>query len=188
MRSDWRRRRDGELLGSSDPDAFRELYIRHERLVVTFIAARLRDAELTADLTAETFAAAMLAADRFRDDGSPAAGWLLGIARNLIGRHFERRNIETRARDRLAMERLEITDASLERIEALIDARHPDNPMLALLDELPPVQRDAVRAHVLDERTYAAMASERGVTEAAIRQRASRGLKRLRLTLEEKPR
>lgn len=74
MRSDWPRRRDGELLGSSDPDAFRELYVHHERLVVTFIAARVRAAELTAELTAETFAAAMLAADRFRDDGSPAAG------------------------------------------------------------------------------------------------------------------
>lgn len=80
-----------------------------------------------------------------------------------------------------------MTDASLERIEAIIDPRHPDNPMLALLDELPPEQRDAVRAHVLDERTYAAMASERGVTEAVVRQRVSRGLKRLRLTLKEKP-
>jgi RNA polymerase sigma factor (sigma-70 family) len=55
---------------------------------------------------------------------------------------------------------------------------------LMALDELPEAQREAIRAHVLDEEPYADLASRLGVSEATVRQRVSRGLGRLRTTLE----
>ena len=73
----------------------------------------------------------------------------------------------------------------LKRVEALIDAEHPDNPILSLLDELPPAQREAVRAHVLEERPYAEIASDWRVDEPTLRQRVSRGLARLRATINQ---
>jgi RNA polymerase sigma-70 factor (ECF subfamily) len=49
---------------------------------------------------------------------------------------------------------------------------------------LPESQRDAIRAHVVDEKSYAELAAEFGVPEGTVRQRVSRGLARLRMTLE----
>jgi RNA polymerase sigma factor (sigma-70 family) len=80
-----------------------------------------------------------------------------------------------------------VGDASLERVEALIDAADPTNPLLAALAALPETQREAVRAHVLDEQPYAELAQRLGIPEATVRQRVSRGLARLRTILEGSP-
>jgi RNA polymerase sigma factor (sigma-70 family) len=181
----WSQRTDGELLRARDSEAFRELYLRHERTIVTFVGSRVRSREAVADITAETFAAALLAAKRFQDDGTPAIGWLLGIARNKMHQHFERAGIETRALGRLGIDRVEVTDASLERVEAMMDAEHPDNPILALLEELPEDQRETVRAHVIDEQSYDEIAQRWGISKGLARQRVSRGLRSMRLSMKE---
>jgi DNA-directed RNA polymerase specialized sigma24 family protein len=41
-------------------------------------------------------------------------------------------------------------------------------------------QRDAVRAHVVDDRSYAEIASAQHVSEAVVRKRVSRGLASVR--------
>ena len=188
---DLRRASDGELLRrcESDPEAFREIYRRHERVVVAFLARRTRNAEMAADLAAETFARALLNARRFNADGDePAIGWLLGIARHTWLHTLERGRNERTACERLGIELPAMSDASLERIEAFIDAEHPDNPLLALLEQLPAQQREAVRAHVLEERPYDEVAEHLGVSQETVRQRVSRGLTRLRRTLKEEAR
>jgi RNA polymerase sigma-70 factor (ECF subfamily) len=77
---------------------------RATRLVAAYLVRRCRDPELAADLTAETFAAAIVNAHRFRDDGQSALGWLLGIGRNLLGHAWQRGQIERRARQRLGIQ------------------------------------------------------------------------------------
>ena len=178
---------DGALLrraAAGDRDAFSLLYVRYEPIVVGYLVRRSRDPELAADLTVETFAAAILAAGRYRDEGQSAVGWLLGIARNLLGHAWRRGETETRARRRLGVEVPVVSDASLERIEALIDDADPANPLHLALDALPAAQREAIRAHVLDEKSYEEVADQLGVSQATVRQRVSRGLARLRTTLE----
>ena len=56
------------------------------------------------DLTAETFAQAWHASQRFKDmaDGS-GAPWLFGIARNLLRQYHKHNRIESAARERLGM-------------------------------------------------------------------------------------
>ena len=49
-----------------------------------------------------------------------------------------------------------------------------------LVDELPEDQREAVRAHVLEDRGYAEIAARGELTEATVRKRVSRGLRVLR--------
>jgi len=57
--------------------------------------------------------------------------------------------------------------------------------VLGLLDRLPAVQRDAVHARVIDERSYAELAAELRISEANARKRVSRGLAALRAELEK---
>lgn len=185
MLGQWSQRSDGELLRSRESEAFREFYIRHERTVVTFLGSRVRSREVVADITAETFATALLAAKRFRDDGTSAIGWLLGIARNKMHQYFERQGIETRALQRLGVDRISVSDESLERVEAVMDAEQPDNPILTLLEELPEEQRATVRAHVIEEQSYDEIARRWGISNSLARQRLSRGLRSMRVSLKE---
>src|SRR3954464_712363 len=96
---------DAQLLAATahDPRAFGEFYARHERAVFRFFYRRVQDAEVAADLSAECFAAALLAAGRFRGGEAPAVAWLFGIARHVLGRSAERRRVESRARARLRL-------------------------------------------------------------------------------------
>ena len=79
-------RSDEELLAACGRDraAFGVFYERHERSVLGFFGAVTRRPELAADLTAETFAAALEGAAGFDASRGVARMWLFGIARNVL--------------------------------------------------------------------------------------------------------
>jgi DNA-directed RNA polymerase specialized sigma24 family protein len=70
----------------------------------------------------------------------------------------------------------------LERVEYEASA---SGWVTELLERLPPEQRDAVRARVLEERSYPDIAGELETSELVIRKRVSRGLSNLRAELEK---
>jgi DNA-directed RNA polymerase specialized sigma24 family protein len=101
-------RSDEELLraAGAEPEAFAVFYRRHVRALSAYFWRRTRDAETTADLTAETFAAALDGCARFDPARGPAIGWLYGIAHRQLGTLARRGAVERRARRRLGMARL----------------------------------------------------------------------------------
>src|SRR5688572_18192869 len=106
------------LAASREPEAFALFYRRHVRALAAYFWRRTHDAELTADLTAETFAAALDGCRRFDPARGSAIGWLYGIAHRQLGQLARRGAVETRNRRRLGVARLELEDEALERIEA----------------------------------------------------------------------
>jgi RNA polymerase sigma factor (sigma-70 family) len=180
---DLTRLTDDDLLASTPtrPEAFGELYARHESAILGFMLRRTSEPELAADLTAEVFAAALVSVRRYRPGGAPAAAWLYGIARNVLLRSIKRRRVEDRARRRLAMDPLPLTDELLDRIERLGD----DERVERLLSLLTPDQAHAVRARVIGEQPYPQIATALRCSESVIRQRVSRGLAVLRDLSEE---
>lgn len=181
-----RSRSDGELLrrATTDAQAFEVLYQRYEAIVLTFLVRRIRDPHLAADIAAETFATALMKADRFVDTGEPALGWLLGIARNELLHALRSGRAADAMRQRLGLERVDFSDASIERVETLLDVAAITPQIREALQALPPDQREAVTAYVLDERSYESVAGVLGIPEATVRKRVSRGLARMRSTLE----
>jgi len=173
---------DEELLTSGDPAAFEEFYGRHVEAVLGFFARRTRDAELAADLTAETFAAALASRRRYRPAAGAAGAWLYGIAMKKLADAQRRGYAERRARQRMGMERIELDEDDVVRIEALGGS----STATALLQVLPANQRAAISAHVLHEVPYRDIAAEQHVSEAVVRKRVSRGLETLRGRMEEK--
>ena len=177
---------DTDLLTAcrADPEAFGLFYRRHVSAVLRFLLARTRRAEVAADMCAETFARALEQADRFDPARAPARAWLFVIASSVLVDSMRRRRVEDRARRRLGMPARELTDADLERIDELVAAEQgPD--VAALVAGLPPFQREALLARIVDERSYAAIAADMRVSEAVVRQRVSRGLATLRALLAE---
>lgn len=176
------RRSDAELLACSarDPAAFGIFYERHEEVVLLFLLRRTADAELAADLTAETFAQALSSAHRFRAGPTPAAGWLVGIARNVLAMSRRRGRVEEAARRRLGMQPVVLDDEGLARIEEL----GRDEEVARRLEALPADQREAVVARVVAERDYADIARDLRCSESVVRKRVSRGLTGLRRQME----
>jgi RNA polymerase sigma-70 factor (ECF subfamily) len=177
----WGTASDEELLLSArrDGESFGEFYRRHEEPVLRFFVRRVRDPELAADLAAETFATALLAARRFRPGPAPAEAWLFGIARNVLSASVRRQRVADKGRRRLDLPPLLITDEILERIAALAD------PVVERVDELPAEQREALQARIVEERDYAEIAQELRCSEAVVRKRVSRALATLRDQAEE---
>jgi RNA polymerase sigma factor (sigma-70 family) len=176
---------DSDLLAGThrEPEAFGLFYRRYERLVFLYLMRRTGDPEVAADLAAEIFAAALRNAGRYRPEAPTAAGWLLTIARHTLTSSRRRGRVEAHARRRLGIrEAILLNDEDIERIEALCGL---DGQSLAFLEELPTDQREAVRAHVLDERSYRDIAGELQTSELVIRKRVSRGLSTIRRQLEE---
>jgi len=177
-------RTDEELLAAlvaGDADGFSEFYRRHLPAVTAFFARRVRDREVAFDLSAETFAAVVVSAERFDPGRGPAIAWLLGIASHKLTDSLRRRRVETEARRRLALEPVAISDADL----ALVDAFSEGRDLQQLVAALPESHRDAVVARVIEERSYSHIAGDIGCSEAVVRQRVHRGLRRLREQLKE---
>jgi len=155
------------------------LYHRLAPGVLRWLRARVPDAELASDLLAETFAQVVCGVERYRGETDDAAtAWVWGIARNLLRRYYRRQRVETAARQRLGV------------LGPGADAPGPDAgaPMIgdelrAALDELPPQTRESVWLRVVDDLPYDEIASRQGCSATAVRQRVSRGMRQLALTI-----
>jgi RNA polymerase sigma factor (sigma-70 family) len=166
---------DEALLTSGDAEDFGRFYDRHVELLLGYFQRRTRDPEAAADLTAETFAAALRGRSRFQPRETPASAWLFTIAQRRLADYQRRGHAEDRMRRRLGMERLAIGEA-----DAVLIARLGEAEAYELTAQLPPDQRDAVRAHVIEEYDYGELARRSEVSEAVVRKRVSRGLQTLR--------
>jgi RNA polymerase sigma factor (sigma-70 family) len=167
---------DEQLLSARDAASFELLYSRHVEPVLGYFVRRTRDPELAADLCAETFAAALAGRHRFRPEAGSATAWLYGIGAKKLADAQRRGYAERHARKRLSMERIELSDEDIARIERLGEAHEAR----AQMKRLPSDQRDAITAHVVDERPYDEIAVELDTSEAVVRKRVSRGLAAMR--------
>lgn len=185
---DRERATDEELLLAREPGqagrTFASFYERHGRLVMAYFVRRVRDPQLAADLTAETFAQALSARHRFQPRGTGSgARWLFAIASHVHSTHARERVRDERRR--VALE-LEPAPLGSDDLAAIVEAGEEHN-VLEALRRLPEGQRAAIRAYVLDEQSYRDIADTGGLSEAVVRKRVSRGLAALRRDLRIEP-
>lgn len=174
---------DRALLRASRDDAvaFGVFYARHERRLLAFLVRRTRSGELAADLCAEVFAVALESCRSGRALPEVPVAWLFGVAAHKLADSARTSRVDDRARRRLEMRAVELTRGQLSEIERLA---HADEARY-LLDGLSIDQREAVLAHVVNERDYHEIARDLECSESVVRKRVSRGLAELRLRLQE---
>jgi RNA polymerase sigma factor (sigma-70 family) len=181
---DMGRNRDGwsdqELLAASrsNGSGFDAFYRRHRAAVLAYHVGRAREPELAADLTAETFAAALMAVhDHSRELPQEPLAWLFTIAQRKFLDSCRRGRVEDEARQRLGFERLELDDEDIERINEIA---HTTDLLSHLAARLPAEQLAALKARIVDEREYTEIAGELRCSAVVVRMRVSRALKTLR--------
>ena len=168
-------RSDAELLAATpgDPDAFATFYRRHVEAVLAFVA-RHAPVDDIGDLVAEVFATALVNRRRYDPARGSGAAWLIGIARHKLADMRRRGRVEAQMCRRLGM-RLPTAQASAPELD------QSDELLVTLSGD----QRQAVEAHVLQDKPYAQIAHEQSASETAVRKRVSRALAALRSRLEE---
>ena len=162
-----------------DPQAFEAFYREHVEAVQRFVARRVGDPYLAADLTAEVFLAAIDAAGGYRRErGSPAA-WLFGVARIVVAAEHRRGARERRAHARLEGRRL-LGEDDLERMRERIDAAAQSRALFAAVAELPDGERAVLELVALDDLSVTEAAAVLGLRPVTARVRLHRARGALR--------
>lgn len=162
------------------PGGFATFYTETYPSILRFFARQTRDGQVALDLTAETFAKAFENRSRFRGSTQEeATGWLWSIARNELKMFWRSLSVELEAIKRLGLNRPEASEDELRRIEDLAAVEAASGEIGEALATLSPDQQEAVRLHVIDEMGYEEIAERLQLTNAVVRSRVSRGLRRL---------
>jgi RNA polymerase sigma factor (sigma-70 family) len=158
---------------------FEAVYRAEFGRVTAFFARRERDPQAVADLTADTFVAAMTSFGAFDPGRGTARSWVFAIARRVYAQHCE---LDVRRRDAARRDAgRRVLDADqVEELVRRIDAERAGRVLLARLTGLPLVERTAVELVDLVGLTPKEAAGVLGVSPGALRVRLFRARARLR--------
>ncbi|HNW36042.1 MAG TPA: RNA polymerase sigma factor [Candidatus Ozemobacteraceae bacterium] len=154
----------------SDQRAFRDLFARHYNAALRYAFLLCGNREDARDLIQEAFVRVYRGAVQYKMQGR-FRGWLFTIVRNLAADRVKRRTVKT--------------TGSPAALSAAAKAPAPPvreggSSFLAQLAGLSEEQREIIVLRVVEEMTYAEIASITGLREENLRQIVSRGLTKLR--------
>jgi len=167
-----------------EPDALEAFYRDHVEAVQRFVARRVADPHLAADLTADVFLAAVDSAASYDPSRGPVVAWLYGVGRNAIAAETRRRVRELHAVRRIEGRRL-VDGAALARIEERLDAERESRRLHRAIAELPEGDRALLELVSLDGLSIADAARVLGVKPATARVRLHRSRARVNAHLHE---
>jgi RNA polymerase sigma-70 factor (ECF subfamily) len=175
------------LAARTDPEAYAAFYDRRAQQVLAWFYRRTLCPHTSAELMAETFAAAWEHRHRYDPAVAPPITWLLGIARNQYRTWVRKGVVSRKARRRWGIATPALVADDLEAIERLVDLAHLRAELQGALDRLSPAVREAVLLRVAMDLHYEEVAAQLGCSVGAARVRVSRGLQQLhdRLGTEE---
>lgn len=163
-------------------EAFATLVEAYSRQVLSFLATRAPDPAQAEDLAQTVFVAAYESLARY-DPQRDFGAWLFGIARNQLGKAWERAGREQRhlaaygEQTRAAMSRWATGEAdTIDRLDALDHC----------LELLPPRWRELVDFHYEQEWRFTRIAQARGTAASTIRATMHRVRARLRDCIEQR--
>lgn len=178
-----RRRSDTDLTAiASDPDAFERFYREHIEAVQRFVARRVDEPYLAADLTADVFVAAIDSAATYDPRRGHPAAWLYGIARNVVAGERRRNALELRATSRARGREL-VDEDDLVVLHERLDAESAARSLYRELERLSDGERAVLELIALDGLTVGEAAQALGVGPVAARVRLHRARRLLRSRL-----
>jgi RNA polymerase sigma-70 factor (ECF subfamily) len=168
---------DSELISASAgaPGDFGAIFDRHFDAVYAYLQRRI-GRDLAEELSAETFLVAFDNRDRYDASRSEARPWLLGIATNLLRRHWRRETREFRAYARSAVD--PVLDA-FDGVEERLDASGERRRLVEGLAELSGSERDALLLAAWADLSYVEIATALEVPVGTVRSRLSRARERI---------
>lgn len=160
-----------------------DFYRRSLPVVRQFVARRVDDPHLAADLTADVFVAALQSAHSFDRGRGTERAWLLGIARNVVADEWTRRRREGTSLRRLVGQR-SLDSESQSRIVERLDAERASRRLYQALASLSELDRAILEHVALDGQSIAETARELGLAPGTARVRLFRARRRVQEHME----
>ena len=156
--------------------------------VQRFVARRVDDPYLAADLTADVFLAVIESSSTYRPGRGEPVAWLFGIARNVVAGERRRKAKELRTAARVRGRKL-VDEDDLAALHERIDRESAARELLDELAALPPGERAVLELVALDGLSVSEAGQALGIGAIAARVRLHRARRRLqhRLDLPDLP-
>jgi RNA polymerase sigma-70 factor (ECF subfamily) len=158
---------------ASDQDAFERFYREHVEAVQRFVARRIDDPYLAADLTADVFVAAIESARSYRRSRGEPVAWLFGIARNVVSGEHRRNAKELQAVARVRGREL-VDEEDLLALHERIDAEAAARSLYQEMVQLSPGERAVLELVALDGLKVGEAARALGISPVSARVRLHR--------------
>jgi len=164
---------------ASDPDAFERFYRQHVEAVQRFVARRVDDPTLAADLTADVFVAVIESAASYRRSRGAPVAWLYGIARNVIADERRRNARELRLVTRVRGREL-VDQDDLAALHDRIAREAAGRALYRELNRLPAPERAVLELVAVDGLSVSEAGQALGIGAVAARVRLHRARQRMR--------
>ena len=161
-----------------DPEAFEAFYRAHVGEVQRFIARRVDDPQVAADLTADVFVAVIERASTYRQERGSTLAWVFGIARNVVSERGRTRARQLKLASRIRGRALLDEDALL-RIEERLDAESDARRVFAAMTDIPDADRELLELVALDGLEPDDVAAHLNIEPGTARVRLHRARRRL---------
>ena len=169
---------------ATDPHALEVFYRSHVEAVQSFIARRVDEPFLAADLTADVFLAAIASAGSYRKGRGNPTAWLFGVARNVLAADRRRSARELRTTSQITGRAL-IDDDDIVRLEERIVAEDQKRRLFHAMKTLSSRERAVLELVALDGLTLTDVARTLGISPVAARVRLHRARHAMRDLLEK---
>jgi RNA polymerase sigma factor (sigma-70 family) len=157
---------------------FERIYRAEYGPVVSYFARRYTDPQLVADLTTDTFVAAIQSFDEFDPSRSSPRAWAIGIARRILDRYRESDPRDEDLLRRRALQQLLDRDETKE-LMWWIDVERSSRDLIDRLERMSKMDREAFELVDICELSPAEAARELGISTQALRLRVLRTRARL---------
>jgi RNA polymerase sigma-70 factor (ECF subfamily) len=170
------------LRGKSDPAVqFRDFYVATSPRLLAFLTRETLDADLAADLLAESYALALEKRSRFRGHTDrEATAWIFTIARRVHLEYRRKGRVASNAIGRLKIDVPRLTDEDRVRVERMADLPAIREGLRSVLADLPQQQGQALTLRIVNEYSYSEIANALRISEQAARKAVSRALSTMR--------
>ena len=168
-----------------DFSAFEELYRRHSPKVYGYLKKRVRNLEDVDEIFQKIFAKFHSSRETYKES-YPVLQWLFVISRSVMLDHLKslRRKADLSEKVLLASLSQSAPEVSLsEQMTSEISFQNPELTSAAPLKSLAPLAKEVVHLRVIDELSFAEIATRLGLRESNVRQVLSRSLRKLKLSL-----
>lgn len=169
---------------ASDPDALEAFYREHVDAITRFVARRVHDPHLVADLTADVFVAAIESAHMYRRRRGEPIAWLYGVARNVVAAERRRGARARHASLEIPAGSTMVDADDVARLHERIDAEAQGRRLYEALEQLPDGERAVLELVAIEGLAVGEAARALGIRPVAARVRLHRARRALRDDLD----
>ena len=147
-------------------------------MVERFVARRVGDPHLAADLTADVFVALIESAETYREDRGAPVAWLFGIAQRVVASRLRRDGRERQAVARVQGHQL-LDQEDTHRVNERLAAEGHRRRLYGAMDQLPAGERAVLELAAVDDLTLSEVAAALRISPVTARVRLHRARRRL---------